>query len=356
MDKEAVLMSLLDYDDREKFYKEYHEAQKTPEGLEIFLKKYTRDDVKRLGVLCPHLHKPLKKVMLKEENSFVGQENNVFIEKHCRYTPVFTHSHDYFEMFYVLTGSCLNTLHDRTTVLPKNSFVIIAPYVEHQMGVFDDSVVLNLRIKRSTFDNWVFSVLRRRNVLADFFMDSMTAKSTMTSLQVALHNDDLADILLQMVDEQAQWDDHTDSILTGIMGIFFSKLSRCCESGKDTYTTTGGTNEKLISILRYVTDNYRTATLDDTASHMGYSPEHCSRLIKELCGESFVKLLRRIRMRKASELLMETGLSIEKISDYIGYENPSAFNKVFRETYGLTPSRYRKQHGNYGLHVENRLK
>ncbi|MCA5961205.1 helix-turn-helix transcriptional regulator [Blautia sp. RD014234] len=42
-------------------------------------------------------------------------------------------------------------------------------------------------------------------------------------------------------------------------------------------------------------------------------------------------------------MLITSNLSINKISEFVGFSSPSYFNKVFREYTGMTPKEYRTQ-------------
>ena len=59
---------------------------------------------------------------------------------------------------------------------------------------------------------------------------------------------------------------------------------------------------------------------------------------------SFNEYLADIRLEKAKQLLQETDLSAERISDEIGYSNPKYFFKIFKKMTNLTPVEYRNQH------------
>ena len=53
-------------------------------------------------------------------------------------------------------------------------------------------------------------------------------------------------------------------------------------------------------------------------------------------------MLRIERLKRAKTLLKDTGKSIEKIAEEIGYDNVEHFNRLFKKTYGMTPVQYRK--------------
>lgn len=63
---------------------------------------------------------------------------------------------------------------------------------------------------------------------------------------------------------------------------------------------------------------------------------------KQHTGRNFVNYLKDIRMEKAKELLAETDKKILEISKEVGYDNEKHFMKLFKSTFGISPSEYRK--------------
>lgn len=49
-----------------------------------------------------------------------------------------------------------------------------------------------------------------------------------------------------------------------------------------------------------------------------------------------------LRMEKAVSLLSQTDLSVGAIASHVGYEDPLAFSKIFKQKYGLSPKTYRE--------------
>ncbi|MFO7575024.1 MAG: AraC family transcriptional regulator [Bacteroidales bacterium] len=87
------------------------------------------------------------------------------------------------------------------------------------------------------------------------------------------------------------------------------------------------------------------ASLSDLAKRIGESPHHVSQVINEKLGKNFFELLASYRIEKAKRILEEdkTGrLTIEEISEMVGYNSKTAFNNSFKKITGKTPSEFRK--------------
>lgn len=95
-------------------------------------------------------------------------------------------------------------------------------------------------------------------------------------------------------------------------------------------------------ILKYLSDNFSTATLSSTAAHFNFHPTYFSSLFKKLFHESFSKKLLSLKLEHAKRLLVTTDLSTQEIMICAGFNDRSYFFKSFKQYYGMTPMQYRK--------------
>jgi len=80
----------------------------------------------------------------------------------------------------------------------------------------------------------------------------------------------------------------------------------------------------------------------DLSQSMNVSTRQFQRLMQANYGFSAEKMLRRIRMEHAAELLKGTQFTADAIAERIGYESVYAFSRAFKRYYGIPPGRYRK--------------
>ena len=87
------------------------------------------------------------------------------------------------------------------------------------------------------------------------------------------------------------------------------------------------------------------ASLSDLSKKVGESPHHVSQVLNEKLNRNFFELLAKYRVEKAKMILNEdlkNRLTIEEISEMVGYNSKTAFNNAFRKLTGKTPSEFRK--------------
>jgi AraC-like DNA-binding protein len=93
----------------------------------------------------------------------------------------------------------------------------------------------------------------------------------------------------------------------------------------------------------YFSDNL--ASLSELAKKIGESPHHVSQVINEKLNKSFFELLASYRVEEAKRILSDNkndNLTIEEISEMVGYNSKTAFNNAFKKLTGKTPSEFRK--------------
>lgn len=113
--------------------------------------------------------------------------------------------------------------------------------------------------------------------------------------------------------------------------------------------TEAGKQKILNSIIleletrEYYSDNL--ASLTELAKKIGESPHHVSQVINEKLNRNFFELLASYRVEKAKRIIKEDKsikLTIEEISEMVGYNSKTAFNNSFKKLTGKTPSEFRK--------------
>ena len=83
--------------------------------------------------------------------------------------------------------------------------------------------------------------------------------------------------------------------------------------------------------------------LKDLAARAFMSESHFSHTFKKIAGISPKRFMIDVKIGKAQELLSSTDRSIVDISDFLGFQTPQYFNRLFRKKRGCTPLQYRKK-------------
>ena len=88
--------------------------------------------------------------------------------------------------------------------------------------------------------------------------------------------------------------------------------------------------------------NHTACSVKDIAQHCGISESGLYAKFRQHLNQTPVEARQGVLVDKAIELLYTTDLSIEEISERLGFSSSSYFRKVFRSKTNSTPTAYRK--------------
>ena len=98
---------------------------------------------------------------------------------------------------------------------------------------------------------------------------------------------------------------------------------------------------KLLGVMDKQLDN-NTLTVDDLVDEMGMGRTVFFNKLKSMTGLSPVEFIREMRIKRAAQLLEERQYNITEVTYMVGMNDSRYFAKCFKNTYGVTPSEYRR--------------
>ena len=97
-------------------------------------------------------------------------------------------------------------------------------------------------------------------------------------------------------------------------------------------------------IMQYMQNHYHTSfTMQDLARKFNFHPVHMIRCMKNSYHVTTIQALTTIRLEKGKELLLTTAMSVQDISEAVGFSSCSYFIKQFKAAYHTTPSQFRQE-------------
>lgn len=92
----------------------------------------------------------------------------------------------------------------------------------------------------------------------------------------------------------------------------------------------------------YIMSNYdRNIRLGDIAQAACMSVNHFLRTFKQAYQQSPHQFLTKFRLQQAKYYLRNTDYPINEIVDMVGFECPSSFIRLFKNSFEITPGQYR---------------
>lgn len=105
------------------------------------------------------------------------------------------------------------------------------------------------------------------------------------------------------------------------------------------------TPEEVVEIIKqYVDSNYcQNFKVTMFEEQYFFSITYLTRLFHARYGYTIYEYVLKLRMERAKELLEKPDIKILDIAERLGYADNHYFSKAFRNYYGISPSRYRKE-------------
>jgi AraC-like DNA-binding protein len=107
-----------------------------------------------------------------------------------------------------------------------------------------------------------------------------------------------------------------------------------------------GHQRAVAAAVRHLVANHReTVRLEELLALTGLSRSSFARQFRQHSGRSFSQFLNGLRLEAACRGLLESARPVVDIAFAAGFTQVSFFNRLFRRTYGCSPSTFRKSRG-----------
>ena len=257
--------------------------------------------------------------------------------------PVF-HSHDFFELVYVYTGRCHTQLSGNSATLIAGDMCLYNLQAVHKADFFQSGdVIFNIIVRQELFRHLVLELLSESDAVSSFFINSLyNRKSADTCILLHPSEEHLCESLAQQIVETYFRDRPMcqNALKSQLMSLLLEIVRQHQEQQ---ICRTDSRSLSVKEVLSYINQNYQTTSLEDTASHFGYSTRSMTRFLQKYVGQSFRDVLRDIRFSHARSMLQETSMSIDDIAGTLGYYDRSNFENAFKKSCFITPAAYRRQ-------------
>lgn len=256
----------------------------------------------------------------------------------------YSHSHDFFEMFYIYRGKCFCFFNGEMYSLPAGSAWIFDTRCRH--GVYvppDGSIMVNIMARKSTFTAKIQGMLQDNDVFLDFFLSSIYSKDREPCcMRFNIPSGGEAEFFIfNIIREYTLKRRYSQSMLRLLFSSLLIELSRLYES--EPLPEISERRLRAVKVMAAAGRSVSDVSLGSLSEEFHFSKSYISKLFSEYSGQSFSDYVERLRMNKAKELLISSLLSIDEIAQAVGYGQRSSFEKRFKLRFGITPAAYRKE-------------
>ena len=248
------------------------------------------------------------------------------------------HHHDFYEVYYFLSGSVSYNVESHSYRLTPGDLLLIGPQELHQ-PVFNPENREYERIVLWINSSFLQQFRDEEHTLINCFDTTLQGHSNLLRLDGA--NRELLHYLLQQLLQEQENPDFASelyslSLLTQMLVLMNRTYLRAAQGAEPR----GQADSVVYRVLSYINDHYNEdLSLDDLANRFFISKYHLSREFGRLVGTSVYRYIIQKRLIMARQM-MSMGVPTAQVYQQCGFGDYSNFYRAFKAEYQISPRAY----------------
>ena len=260
-------------------------------------------------------------------------------------TPVDTltpHKHEYYQAFYVISGSLIHHTDAGTAELSAGDVFILPPNLPHYIEAEPGKVDFYALSFMPTFLRGLQESIR---LVFDFLRYLTDAAPETIHLKLPLSDEDIIfteALFKRTLDEFQSSRTGKDAVVKSCVTVLLSLFARLYFEEQAESLTPGENRQAVLYCIEYIKSHFNEAiSLSEMARHSAMSKSCFCKLFSSITGTSFKQYLNTCRINHAAQLL-KSGEKVNDVSALCGYEDFSTFYRNFVKLMDISPTQYRK--------------
>lgn len=269
------------------------------------------------------------------------------------------HHHDYYELMYVIDGEIYQNIEYKRHIYPKGSLCLLNKNIHHAEEFTTDYRVVFIMIAEDLVNNLFFPTdsnyfneenMLHNSPLFDFF--NRNSAEFPNSIREYIDFIPTYESESEYRKMYKLFDRLTSHFLNPSLGSTYEIKAILMEIfneliSEDKYNTVpvniGSDKEMQIfdSISHIMMINDGRISRSKMEKELSYSGSYLNGICKKCSGLNLFDYGMTICMKKACKLLTETTMSVADIAEELQFSNRSHFYKLFEESIGISPAKYR---------------
>ena len=288
----------------------------------------------------------MKKKDLLALKQFTKRETDKLAIFEWEQRDVWLHQHDCFELAYITEGTAIQTLDGNTIPLKKGAYFIIDHGSIHNYTHCENMKLINCLFLADIIDASLVNCISFDELMRVCMIRFYKQYTGFSPVNHVFYDDDgkILRILMDIMEEFGNRSMGYREIYRGkLMEILILTMRKVVQEQDEFPIAQLIDNTIIREAIRYFEANYqKKALLSSFCEKNHYNAQYISRRFKQETGLTASEYLHKIRIKRSCNLLVGSNLTIREISLQAGYEDVKFFNKIFKQTIGITPGEYRK--------------
>jgi len=247
------------------------------------------------------------------------------------------HSHSFYEIFLIVSGTVTHYINGKTDVLPEGTLVFMRPDDAHTY-IYDTPESRNVTFVNLTFSKktveLLFTYLSDTFNSQDLLSCELPPKATLSKFEKKRLLNQLKELNTVNSKDKNALKHRMRALMADIFVRYFSNDKNDVETDLPLWFS-----HLLSEMERY--ENFY-AGLERMVELSGKSREHIARCFKKYLNISPTEYLSDLRINHATNLLLSTNTPVLDVCFDCGFQSISYFYKAFKKKHGISPTDYRK--------------
>ena len=241
------------------------------------------------------------------------------------------HTHQFSELFYVLSGEGAFYIEDDKIPVKADDLMIINPHVEHTEKT----------LPNDPMEYIVFGVEGLAFSFIDPDQDNTKGYSFYSYGSDKNQFINFAQLMMREFQEKKPGFEKVCHGLLQVLLVYISRKQNLSVISDSSFQL----SKECALAKRYIDANYaKNITLDSLAEITHINKFYLAHSFTECIGQSPINYLTDRRLEACKELLVSSSLSVAQVATSVGFSSQSYFSQIFRKKTGMTPRQYRNRY------------
>lgn len=280
-----------------------------------------------------------------EQTIFKSRIDGLEIDQVIRdyeYSMVTRHFHDTYELYYLVEGQRYYFIDKQTYLVKAGDVVLIKPNQIHKTSMAGGSYHNRILLQISGELMNPFLKACGMGSMEDVYAEDAEILSIPESERKNVER-----LLLQMEKELKEKQRQYQVGVKLKLAELLLTLTRCqkkAEFHQESQMAQTWKHQKVHEVADYLLTHPETQeSLEELAKRFFISKSYLSRIFREVTSFTVNEYRNMNRIKKSQQYLAHSEYSITEISDMLGFENLTYYERVFKKYAGTTPLKYRKK-------------
>lgn len=245
------------------------------------------------------------------------------------------HFHKAVELVRVHEGEIICCIENDEYVLSKNDIILINSSVVHKLMCNSRATVTYMQINLDKYSEQIPGF--------GSYIDKFIKSSNAEKFSIAHGNNELTfifdNIKREFEEKTFCYNEYIKAYIYTLVAFMrrnflLSDVNALCDIGK---------LAELAPVIQYIDENYHTKlSLDDLGQLIKCDRFRLCRLFKATTNSTLFEYINFVRLLCAEEMLIKSHKNISEIAFECGFASIQYFNRVFKESRGYTPGKFKK--------------